>query len=107
MKKFALVPVALLFAATASHAFFDCQDKRFSREMEYLLMSECMGGGSTYYRNETQQQEKLKACVCYVGSLACEYKGKDEKLNKAAEKGELKKDEKSYQSCLEDQQKQK
>ena len=94
----------LLFAFIAtnlSYALgFNCLNKRFSREMEFLLMNQCMG--SYEWMSEEQYKQKLEACSCYLGSLACEYDGDDEKLNKAAEsKSIIENDEKKYKSCLE------
>lgn len=88
-------------AANLSYALgFNCLNKRFSREMEFLLMNQCMG--SYEWMSEEQYKQKLNACSCYLGSLACEYDGDDEKLNKAAEsKNIIENDEKKYQSCLE------
>lgn len=88
-------------AANLSYALgFNCLNKRFSREMEFLLMNQCME--SYEWMSEEQYKQKLEACSCYLGSLACEYDGDDEKLNKAAEsKNIIENDEKKYQSCLE------
>ena len=101
MKTILTILISLSIASCMSYAFLgSCQDKRFSRQMEYKLMQECMS--SSYYSSYSQQVSKLNACACYVASLACEYDGKDKKLNKAAEKGKLKNDEKEYNKCLED-----
>ncbi len=88
-------------AANLSYALgFNCLNKRFSREMEFLLMNQCMG--SYEWMSEDQYKQKLNACSCYLGSLACEYDGDDEKLKKAVEsKSIIENDEKKYKSCLE------
>lgn len=88
-----------LVAATLSHAWGDCTEKRFSREMEFNLMTECVGNAN--YMSQNAYEQKVEACACFVGSLACTYDGDDKKLNEAAEKGALEKDEKKYQKCLE------
>lgn len=102
MKTMFKITFAALAFATFSHAqiFGDCMKKnRFSREMEFNLMKECVGNYS--YMGQSQYEQKVKACACFVGSLACEYDGNDEKLNEAAEKGSLEKNEKKYRKCLE------
>lgn len=87
-------------AANLSYALgFNCLNKRFSREMEFLLMKQCMG--SYEWMSEDQYKQKIDNCSCFIGSLACEYDGDDEKLNKAAESKSIENDEKKYQSCLE------
>lgn len=98
--------IKITFAALAfvsfsqAQIFSDCmKKKRFSREMEFNLMKHCVGNDS--YMNEYQYEQKVKDCVCFVGSLACEYDGDDEKLNRAAEKGALEKNDKKYRKCLE------
>lgn len=88
-----------LVAATLSHAWGDCTEKRFSREMEFSLMTECIA--SANHMGQKSYEQKVEACACLVGSLACKYDGDDKKLNEAAEKGSLEKDEKKYQKCLE------
>lgn len=94
--------ISLLFiCANLSYALgFNCLNKRFSREMEFLLMKECMG--SYEWMTQDQYKQKIEACSCYIGSLACEY-DTDEKLTKASESGEkFETNEKKYKSCLED-----
>ncbi len=99
MKIQKIILAAFIFANLSYALGFNCQNKRFSREMEFLLMKQCMG--SYDWMSEEQYKQKLDGCSCYIGSLACEYDGEDEKLNKAAESKSLKNDEKKYQSCLE------
>lgn len=78
----------------------DCTTQRFSREMEYLLMKQCM---DTYnFMDKNQFKEKLEACSCYIGSLACEFNGSDKKLIKNAEAGKkLENNDKKYSRCSE------
>lgn len=104
MKLQKIILAAFLFANLSYALGFNCLNKRFSRETEFLLMNQCMG--SYNWMSEEQYKQKLDACACYIGSLACEYDGDDEKLNKAAEtKSILENDEKKYQSCLENKEK--
>ncbi len=104
MKLQKIILAAFLFANLSYALGFNCLNKRFSRETEFLLMKQCMG--SSEWMSEEQYKQKLDACACYIGSLACEYDGDDEKLNKAAEtKSILENDEKKYQSCLENKEK--
>lgn len=104
MKLHKIILAAFLFANLSYALGFNCLNKRFSRETEFLLMNQCMG--SYNWMSEEQYKQKLDACACYIGSLACEYDGDDEKLNKAAEtKSILENDEKKYQSCLENKEK--
>lgn len=100
MKIFKLIPL-LFICANLSYALgFNCLNKRFSREMEFLLMKECMG--SYNWMTQDQYKQKLHVCSCYIGSLACEYDGEDEKLTTASESGKkLETNEKKYKSCLE------
>lgn len=104
MKLQKIILVAFIFANLSYALGFNCLNKRFSRETEFLLMNQCMG--SYNWMSEEQYKQKLDACACYIGSLACEYDGNDEKLNKAAEtKSILENDEKKYRSCLENKEK--
>lgn len=92
------ITIAAIFAATTfSHAgIIGCGD-RFSSEMEYLLMNQCMGSG---LMNLEQHQEKLRTCACYINSLAEEYNGSDEKLIKDYEKDrKIENKDKAYMKC--------
>lgn len=54
------------------------------------------------FMNKNQFKEKLEACSCYIGSLACEFDGSDEKLIKNAEAGKkLENNDKKYSRCSE------
>lgn len=100
MKTFKLISL-LFICANLSYALgFNCLNKRFSREMEFLLMKECMG--SYEWMAQDQYKQKMNACSCYIGSLACEYDGSEEKLTEASESGgKIEINEKKYKSCLE------
>lgn len=92
--------IVLFGLATLSYAgLFDCTSKRFSRELEFKLMSECVS--SNQYMYQERYQKKVAFCSCYVGSLACEYDGDDEKLFKAAESNDLSYSVKKLNKCVE------
>lgn len=75
-----------------------CND-RFSSEMEYLLMNQCMGSS---LMNLEQHQVKLRTCACYINSLAEAYKGKDKDLINDYEKDrKIENKDKVYIKCSE------
>lgn len=102
MKQSILTLIALSIAISPTFAGLlgDCSNKRFSRELEFDIMYHCVSSINLMDRNE--YKTKIEACACYVGSLACEFDGSDEKLIKTAELGKkLENNDKKYNQCSE------
>lgn len=98
MKKVgAFIFIIVIFCAVESFAFLgSCINKRFDREYEFKLMYECVYG-SDRYLSQSQLDEKIKSCSCYISGLICKY---DSKENLEKQKTpEV--DEKDVKKCME------
>ncbi|NLB64332.1 MAG: hypothetical protein GX801_09545 [Fibrobacter sp.] len=90
--------LTFILIVSMSFASARCGNKRFSRELEYIMIDQCMG--SVQLMTARDFNSKLSKCICLIEDLACDYGGSDRKLMNYYKKDRpVKASDKRYNRC--------